>query len=152
MAIVLRLPMPTPSQNSLMRMKWITSYKAKLAKLLHKQMHLAGVWGAPRERRFVRLTIRRYSSGRLDRGNFIGGCKPLLDTLKTEGLIRDDSESWLDDHYEQHPAPRGEAYTEIIIEHRQGEEVPPPAAHPPEPMKRKPLQLELSTPLPELEF
>ena len=64
----------------------------------------------------VKLTVRRYSNGTLDKGNFIGGCKSLLDALVREGLIFDDSPKWLDDNYEQHKAQVKQGRTEVELE------------------------------------
>ena len=66
-----------------------------------------------------RLTITRYVRSRrylLDRGNFIGGCKPLLDAAIRQGLILDDREEHLDDRYEQKvdATPRVEVLVEDL--------------------------------------
>jgi hypothetical protein len=63
-----------------------------------------------------RLTITRYVRNeryRLDRGNFVGGCKPLLDAAIRQRLIKDDREEWLDDVYHQ---AIGQERTEILVE------------------------------------
>lgn len=67
----------------------------------------------PAEKRTVVIT--RYSAGELDKGNLIGGCKALLDALVLMGLIFDDSTKWLEDHYQQKPAPKGAQRMEIEI-------------------------------------
>ena len=51
-----------------------------------------------------RVLITRLYSGRgrkRDHGNIVGGCKPLLDALTLEGLLVDDSEKFVEDHYYQ---------------------------------------------------
>jgi hypothetical protein len=63
----------------------------------------------------VRAVFRRYSQGTLDKGNLIGGCKPILDALVLEGLIYDDSIEWLDDAYEQHKAKKGDKRLEVEV-------------------------------------
>jgi hypothetical protein len=107
----------TPSQNTYQRAHW--AQQARLLDetrwLIRSQLRAAGVWFVDLPERRVTVTIRRYSPGRLDRGNFIGGCKALLDALRHEGVIVDDSEAWLDDHYEQHECKRGESRTEVEI-------------------------------------
>ena len=54
-----------------------------------------------------RVFITRLYSGRgqrRDRGNIVGGCKPLLDALTNVGLLVDDKEEFLEDHYDQQKA------------------------------------------------
>jgi hypothetical protein len=64
----------------------------------------------------VKMTITRHSSGRLDYDGLVGGCKLLIDVLRREGLMRDDSESWCEMHFAQAMAPKGKGYTEILLE------------------------------------
>jgi len=47
--------------------------------------------------------IRRYSgrARRMDKGNFVGGCKSLLDAMTKAKLIFDDRQEFLEDHYLQ---------------------------------------------------
>ena len=62
------------------------------------------------------IVLRQYGSrGKVrDRGNLIGGCKPLIDALTIAGLIVDDSPEWIEDHYAQERA--AVAATVITIE------------------------------------
>jgi hypothetical protein len=117
-SVILALPFATPSQNTYQRWHFHQQRKyLETCKLVVRaELNRVGLYGATPPDHKVTLTIRRYSSGRLDRGNFIGGCKPLLDALRHEGVIHDDSETWLEDRYEQHEAKRGEARTEVEIE------------------------------------
>jgi hypothetical protein len=64
-------------------------------------MHSAGPTKArgPRRLRFERLYHGKKRDR--DRGNLIGGMKPILDAIKLEGLIVDDSPEWLVDFYSQ---------------------------------------------------
>jgi hypothetical protein len=65
-----------------------------------------------------RLVITRYCKSKrylLDRGNLVGGCKPLLDAAIIRGLIKDDTEDALDDHYQQE-VDAGHPRTEITVE------------------------------------
>ena len=112
--MTIELPFATPSQNIYQRWHWGRQHKFRddCVRIL-----LWFLVGKPRQvdkRR--RVTVRRYSCGRLDRGNFVGGCKPLIDALVHIGALRDDTEQWLDDRYEQHNAPRGQQRTVIEIE------------------------------------
>ena len=112
MKLTIYIPEATPSQNTYQRWHWRTRMKHLDA----LRLYVRSTMGAQRRRAQKKhVTIRRYSSGKLDRGNFIGGCKALLDALRHEGVIYDDTEEWLEDRYEQHPAKRGEARTEVEI-------------------------------------
>lgn len=48
-----------------------------------------------------------------DYGNLVGGCKPLLDALKTSGFIVDDSEKWIKDTYKQLVTSENATYVDI---------------------------------------
>lgn len=50
-------------------------------------------------RRYVQIVSHRKQI--CDKGNFIQGCKPLLDHLVKTGWIKDDNEEWLEDTYLQ---------------------------------------------------
>jgi hypothetical protein len=114
--ITIHLPYPTPSQNSLSGYSWRrrTIWRKKF------ESELLGECLRQRLKRPVttkrKVTITRHSAGTLDKGNLIGGCKPLLDALVRLGLLVDDSPEWLDDHYRQVKCPRKAARTEICIE------------------------------------
>jgi hypothetical protein len=78
--------------------------------------------GIPRASGKRTLRIVRYAKTKrylLDRGNFIGGCKPLLDAAIAMGLIVDDTEDMLDDIYEQRVAERGQPRVELFIRNSQ---------------------------------
>lgn len=65
-----------------------------------------------------RVVITRHFSGqgkRRDRGNLIGGCKPLLDAMILAALIVDDRESDVEDHYKQERVA-GEPGVHILLE------------------------------------
>jgi hypothetical protein len=58
----------------------------------------------PRATKCRRVTFTRlYAKGGqlFDRGNLIGGLKPLLDALVRRDLLIDDSEKWVEDYYAQ---------------------------------------------------
>jgi hypothetical protein len=63
-----------------------------------------------------KLKITRFSTKTLDYGNLVGGCKPLLDAMKFNNLIIDDSPKWLDDKYLQEKCNEGKERTEIEVE------------------------------------
>ena len=65
------------------------------------------------------VTFLRTYSGRQklrDRGNLIGGLKPVLDAMTLTGLIVDDSPKWLTDYYHQARVETGGALTIKIEE------------------------------------
>lgn len=66
-----------------------------------------------------RVTVTRFY-GKLkrayDRGNFIGGCKPLLDTLVNMGALYNDNPVFLEDHYLQLKSPDGICRITVLIE------------------------------------
>lgn len=118
MTFTLTLPFKcAPSQNTLQRMHFRVSAKLKdtIQFVLRERLTQAGLFNLQRPTMQVSLVIRRYSTGKLDRGNFIGGCKLLLDALRDEGVIRDDNEAYLDDRYEQHECERGETRVEVEV-------------------------------------
>jgi len=94
-----------PSQNELMRRYADPHAYAKLIRGWQDVF-----WAAMAEVRIPqasgkrRMEIARYireEKFRLDRGNLVGGCKPLLDAAVRAGLLLDDREEHLDDHYRQ---------------------------------------------------
>lgn len=102
---LIRIDELTPSQNVLVRRLHNRYVYAKLRSKFQTWIMVGmanGKIAKATGRR--RLTITRYVRSRrylLDRGNFIGGCKPLLDAARLQGLIVDDTEALLDDHYVQ---------------------------------------------------
>ena len=108
------LSLSPPSQNAVSGNKGSYVAKAKYRKyrddyeiLLRAWMNELKIPDAVARRR-VSVT-RRYSgrSQKMDRGNLIGGCKPLLDAMTRVGLIVDDNEEFLEDHYYQRRAKEG---------------------------------------------
>ena len=66
--------------------------------------------------RKMKLNIVSYRKSFLDKDNFIGGLKPLIDAIKELKLIYDDSPEFLDDDYKQKiEKKRKNQRTEIII-------------------------------------
>jgi len=117
MTYTIRLPFATPSQNQWDRYHW--GRRAKWMKIASEWLMVRlGELGVSREansNRKMRVVIRRYSSGQLDYANLVGGCKGLVDCLRYAGILVDDNPMWLEDIYEQAPAPRGEGRTEIEV-------------------------------------
>ena len=63
-----------------------------------------------------RLTITRYGAKLLDIDNGVGGCKPLIDALRYEGLIPEDDPGTIELIFRQRKVPKAERRTEIVIE------------------------------------
>jgi hypothetical protein len=102
---LIRIGELTPSENVLLRKYRNKFAYAKLRDRL-QQWIMVGMANAriPKATRKRTLTIIRYARHKqflLDRGNFVGGCKPLLDAATRQGLILDDREDLVDDIYQQ---------------------------------------------------
>ena len=63
-----------------------------------------------------RVTITRYGAKLLDVDNGAGGCKPLLDAMRYEGLIPDDDPGSIDFVFRQQKVKTKERRTEILLE------------------------------------
>lgn len=91
--IVLDVPRATPSMNATRWKHWRVAYREK--KLWRTEIHYAlkaamkgrPVNPAPAR---ARVTIERYGRA-LDPDNFVGGLKAVLDSLREEGLILNDT-------------------------------------------------------------
>lgn len=96
-----------PSQNEIMRrFRTPQAYDRLLAGW--RQVFGAAATTIPKATGRRRLEITRFIRGKkywLDRGNLVGGCKPLLDAAVHAGLLIDDREDHLDDHYDQRIDP-----------------------------------------------
>ena len=68
--------------------------------------------GRPR----FRVTITRYGSRPLDVDNGAGGCKPLLDAIRYEGLIPDDDPTTIDFRFRQYQVKKPYRQTTVLIE------------------------------------
>lgn len=104
---VLVLPVIMPSLNKQLRMHWATRKRLKA----NTGWHLSAVMGRveiQHRGRIAHVTITVYSNApkaaggrarRLDTDNLIGGQKPLVDSMKQAGILKDDSPKWLDIGY-----------------------------------------------------
>jgi hypothetical protein len=109
---------PTPSQNVLRRRYRNKHAYARLRDELASWIMVGMANGRiPKATGKRVLIVTRYAKSKrylLDRGNHVGGCKPLIDAAIIRGLITDDTEDALDDRYKQDidaEAPR----TEIVV-------------------------------------
>ena len=62
------------------------------------------------------VTITRYGSRPLDVDNGAGGCKPLLDAIRYEGLIPDDDPATIEFQFRQYQVKKPYRRTEVLIE------------------------------------
>jgi len=118
------IPEATPSLNEILRWKAngqhreYTALRDGYCLWIRAAMNKAGIFSerVTTDCR-VKVAIERHcAGGGLDDDNFRGGCKPLLDALRLEGAIRDDSPKWLTATYTACKAKRGEAFTRVTIE------------------------------------
>lgn len=111
--VILDIPRATPSRNATFHKHWRASYREK--KLWLSEIHWARVKAGYREPvapRRARVTIERYGR-RLDYDNFVGGLKSVLDCLRQEKLIANDTEDALELLTRQLP---GKPRTVITVE------------------------------------
>ncbi len=101
----------TPSLNKL-NGRWAKlNWKKKFLSRLKNYEYLA-----PKKKCLSRLEITRYGSRILDKDNYHGGVKSLMDSIKEKGLIVDDSPKWCDIIFnEQVKCKRNQEKTEVEI-------------------------------------
>jgi hypothetical protein len=63
-----------------------------------------------------RVVITRYGSRPLDVDNGAGGCKPLLDAIRYEGLVPDDDPTTIDFQFRQYQVKKPYRRTTVLIE------------------------------------
>jgi hypothetical protein len=80
--------------------------------VIHNELYYAGIRSPTfRPNHKVKVTITRLMSAgerAFDRDNLIGGTKSLMDALKREKWIHDDSEKWVEVEYRQEKAGPGQ--------------------------------------------
>lgn len=105
------IPLETPSQNAVAANKGGTRQRYKelrtaFCQLLMDQKVRKSIPRATRRRRVI---FTRHYCGRAqerDRGNLVGGMKPLLDAMHRVGLLVDDAPEWVEDWYRQQRSTR----------------------------------------------
>lgn len=92
------IPRVTPSNGQLLRMHWRT--QRALNKTWAWEVFIAYMQKEPSEQGQAiskkEVTIISCRKKLLDKDNFMGGMKPLLDALTSNKLIVDDSPEWVD--------------------------------------------------------
>ena len=113
------LPLEPPSQNELAANKGNYAARRRYRKYRDDYILLltpfARTLPLPAGKRRVLIT-RLYSARgqRYDKGNLVGGCKPLLDAMVRCHLLLDDNEQSIEDYYYQTRA--GESGVRILVE------------------------------------
>lgn len=94
--IVLDIPRATPSRNATFHKHWRAAYREK--QLWQQEIRIARLRAGcfdPKPPSRARVTIERYGRA-LDEDNFVGGLKSILDSLRYEKLIVDDTSEALE--------------------------------------------------------
>lgn len=107
--IVLEIPECTPSLNQTLRLgHWSkhARYRKRWSMLVLVAKSDAKLFRVEPLQK-ARVTIERHGGRTLDRDNLAGGVKALIDGLKDNGLIVDDSPAHIDLHLFQVPGGRG---------------------------------------------
>lgn len=101
MSWVIKIEAPTPSLNEWQRMHWREQYRLKetfrwlLASALNKQPKIPNACGRRK------LVIERHGKKAMDLDNLAAGCKALIDCVKEQRLIQDDSPAHCDLEFRQ---------------------------------------------------
>lgn len=111
--ITLTLPFSSPSQNDLQRWHWAKrrKYRVDMGLLIRMQVRARRY---PRAQTPMVLEMLRVGPRCLDYGNLVGGFKPILDALVSEGMLVDDAPRWLQDRYQQLVQKRGR-WTQMLL-------------------------------------
>ena len=121
--IVIEVPRATPSANQLRRkyrnsfaykrlqQTWQTEIACKIRPAVLGRAWYFVSLERPKMRVLIQLTKPRL----YDLDNFVGGCKPIIDSLRKLGLIHNDSPNWLDLQVEQIQRSRMRPVTRIEI-------------------------------------
>jgi hypothetical protein len=124
--IAIDIPLASPSLNEVLEWKhnrrlwWkYKSFRTTVSTYIRFVLAQKGALPKlPGGRCSVKMRVRfiRFSAGTLDDQNLRGGFKPTCDVLVKLGVLHDDSPTWLEDHYEQRKASRGDKRMRLEIE------------------------------------
>lgn len=94
--------MATPSQNEYQRWHWARrgKYRDVARLILRSQLGRMRLPEAPRP---IRAVVRfiRVGPRAIDFDNYVGGAKPIVDALRMEKILHDDSPRWVEGIYLQ---------------------------------------------------
>lgn len=107
MRFELNIPETAPSPNCYVRAHWTTYQKIKKhwALLVLEAIQTSGKPITPLPR--ARVRIMRFGAQQLDPDNATAAQKPLIDALKSNGMIEDDSAEHIELHVGQGVRPKG---------------------------------------------
>ena len=121
--VIIEVPRATPSANQLRRRyrnsfaykrlqeTWQTEIACKIRPGIRAEIERFVLKEKPKMRVLIQLTKPRL----YDLDNFVGGCKPIIDSLRKLGLIHNDSPYWLDLQVEQIQRSKMRPFTRIEI-------------------------------------
>lgn len=113
--IKLSLPRRVWSQNEQRRAHWSVQRKERNWWLFLLAGALRGYRRAP-DRRMLLIIISYRNRLVTDKANLIGGAKELVDAIKHVGLLKDDSDRWVEISYRQVQCPLVDERTEIVVQ------------------------------------
>jgi len=87
------------SLNVMLKLHWSKRYK--LRNEWEREIWALFNGKVPRSNCKMDIKITSCRKKMIDQDNFVGGCKPILDSMKKLGLIVDDSAAWVKVEYEQ---------------------------------------------------
>lgn len=112
--MVLNIPESTPSLNRVFKGHWSKRHQMRQRwGWLVRAARLEARLFPAKPLQKAKLTIERWGPQKIDHENFCGGTKFLMDSLKVEGFIVDDSPDHVETTYIQHI---GERHTRVQIE------------------------------------
>jgi len=112
--MILDIPEATPSLNRVFQGHWSRRHalRNKWAWLVRAARLEAKLFPTQPLQK-AKLTIERWGPKRLDHDNYVAGCKGMIDSLRVEGFIVDDSPGHIEARYIQHI---GKRRTRVCIE------------------------------------
>lgn len=118
--IQLHIPAVPPGPNGprgMLRSHWTRRRKVwrKWAMLVRIGMANQAIWGDAHYNRRCQVGIHQARKRVMDQDNLVASCKVVLDVLKCNGLIKDDSPKWCNLVVTQEV--RRECYTLIVLEY-----------------------------------
>lgn len=112
----IKIPVPTPSLNELQGHHWSFAKKMNMAFAFHLVSALNKMKKIPRPEGKRRLTIERHGRGRLDSDNLAGGSKGLIDAVRYQRLILDDTSDCCELVFTQVVSRKDAPHTILILE------------------------------------
>lgn len=111
--MILRLDFSVRSLNVLLRWHWQTRREHLDQWEWLIKAEFRGL--PPRAQGPMKVHITSFRTKLLDKDNLVGGCKPILDALRNQGLIKDDSPEWVEVDYQQVKV-NGGSQTKTVIQ------------------------------------